>query len=196
MNTNLKKVKIGTCIICLIILYLSIYNCGIPCSDQKFKRAGVEDSANVIEICMSGAEFYGGINPITKLNKTIKGNGEIVIERANLFTGDRKEVKHISKTEVKNLADFIVKSGFFQMNDFYDCAEDDSKCEARKHKYPPATPITLSVTVGDVYKEVTVTVCFYRAYGADAFRKFIDYPDEFDIILNKIDAVVYSDTDK
>jgi hypothetical protein len=116
------------------------------------------EHANFIEIVMSGGGFYGGINPTIENRILISNNGNIIITHNSLYGNRTKKILYISKEKVKDLTGFIIKKGFFKMKDIYDCNPGDRECNDRKRLYPPAIPLTLSVTIDNIKKKVVVTV--------------------------------------
>ena len=134
-----------------------------------------------IEITLTGGGIYGGINPTIENVKEIKSNGEILLSSKALYTGSQKYSKKISRAQVEELAKFIIGRGFFKMRDVYDCRTGDKNCESRKKNYPPAVPLTISVTIGNLSKTITVTV----------FEKgAADYPEDLEDMVTKINEAV------
>jgi hypothetical protein len=134
-----------------------------------------------IEITMTGGGIYGGINPTIENKKVINNNGEVLLSSQALYTGSQKYSKNISRAQVEELAKFIAGRGFFSMKDVYDCRRGDKNCELRKTGYPPAVPLTISVTIGNLKKSITVTV----------FEKgAADFPENLEAIVNKINEAV------
>jgi len=64
------------------------------------------------------------------------------------------------------------------MKELYDCDQSNQPCQDRKIKYPPAVPLKIEVTFGQVKKQVTVTV--YE-------KGMVEYPEGFELIANRID---------
>jgi len=134
-----------------------------------------------IEISLTGGGIYGGINPTIENIKEIKNKGEVLLSSAALYTGSQKDSKKISRARVENLAGYIIGHDFFKMKDVYDCKPRDKNCELRKTGYPPAVPLVISVTIGNLSKTITVTV----------FEKgAADYPEDLEAIVNKINEAV------
>jgi hypothetical protein len=137
-------------------------------------------SDTFIEITMEGGGFYGGVNPVSENIKLIKSDGTVVIRSKQLYTGGRERTFSIPRAKVEELAHFITDNGFFQMKELYDCDQSNRECQERKRKYPPAVPLKIDVTIGQVKKHVTVTV--YE-------KGMVEYPDEFELIVNRIDEL-------
>ena len=134
-----------------------------------------------IEISLTGGGIYGGINPTIENVKEIKNNGEILLSSKALYTGSQKYSKKNSRAQVEDLAGYIMDRDFFKMRDVYDCRKWDKNCESRKSNYPPAVPLTISVTIGNLSKTITVTV----------FEKgAADYPKNLEAIVTKINEAV------
>ncbi len=138
-------------------------------------------AAGFIEIIVEGGGIYGGINPTTKNITTINSNGEIVVASTSFYGGSQSDTFPIKKETVAELADFIVKAGFFSMEEVYDCDPGNSKCKDRKKSYPPAVPLTIEVAIDDLKKKVTVTV--YEPY-------MVNNPKEFTDIVHQINKVI------
>ena len=139
------------------------------------------DSDTFIEISLVGGGIYGGDNPTTENKRVIENDGRILIKLKQLRTGERNEILFTSRANVKQLAKFIRDHGFFAMKDLYDCAPSDRKCEDRKKKYPRPVPLRIDVAIGNVEKQVTVTI--YE-------MGMVDYPDELEAIVSRIDGVI------
>jgi hypothetical protein len=139
------------------------------------------DSTTYTEISMSGGGFYGDANPVTGRRFEIRNNGESIYWTRQLYTGEREKRHFISRSEIENLALFIIEKGFFQMRDHYDCSDYNRDCERRKHHYPPAVPLTLTIRIGEHAKTVTVSV----------FEKgMIDYPQGLEEIAKRVSDIV------
>ncbi|HEX7400743.1 MAG TPA: hypothetical protein VF369_01070 [candidate division Zixibacteria bacterium] len=138
------------------------------------------NSDTFIEIKMEGGGFYGGANPVTENTKLIKSDGTVVIRNKQMYTGSKESTFSIPRVQVEELAKLIYDNGFFSMKILYDCDKSNRSCQDRKIKYPPAVPLKIDVTIGQVRKQVTVTV----------FEKgMVEYPDEFALIANRIDEL-------
>lgn len=139
------------------------------------------DGSTFIQIRLEGGGFYGGINPVTENIRMIKATGEILIHTEQLYTGERNDTLFTSRDEVEKLARFISDKGFFTLKDMYDCDPSNEECNERKKKYPPAVPLQVDVTIGNMRKSVTVTV----------FEKgMIDYPESFEAIVDRINELI------
>lgn len=170
----------------LIVLVVFVLQCTrqtVPRQEISSDESSLPEvkSNTVIEVLLEDGGLYGGINPVTESKKLIKNDGTILISHQQLYTGEKSETLFTSRSEVRVLAEFIRERGFFAMKHVYDCSTDNKECEDRKKKYPRPVPLRISVTIGDVTKEVTV-----RVHQKD----MIDYPDELDAIVDKIDEVI------
>lgn len=150
------------------------------CTQNTSQQAKI-NSKTVIEISLSGGGIYGGINPTTENKKTIKNNGETTIIYKSLYGSSSRQTYLIKREELENLAQFIVDNGFFNMKDVYDCSTFNLKCEDRKNRYPPAVPLIIDVTIGEMKKKVIVTV--YE-------KGMVDYPKKLDKIVDKINKTI------
>ena len=139
------------------------------------------DDDTFIQVSLEGGGFYGGINPVTENTRMIKSTGEIFIHTDQLYTGERNDTLFTSRHEVEKLAQFIRDSGFFALEDMYDCDPSDGECSQRKKKYPRPVPLRLDVTIGEMRKSVTVTV----------FKKgMVDYPESVEAIVDRINELI------
>jgi hypothetical protein len=138
------------------------------------------NSDTFIEIKMEGGGFYGGANPVTENTKLIKSDGTVVIRNKQMYSGGEEMTFSIPRAKVEELVRFITDKGFFQMQSLYDCDPSNRECRERKRKYPPAVPLKIDVTIGQIRKQVTVTV--YE-------KGMVEYPDEFVLIANRIDEL-------
>ncbi len=159
------------------------YRCSPPVNEIKSPEVTPPEinSNTFIDINMDGGGFYGGVNPVTENTRLIKNDGTVVIRNKQLYTGSGEKTFSIPRAKVEELARFITDNGFFQMKELYDCDQSNQKCQDRKIKYPPAVPLKIDVTIGQVKKQVTVTV--YE-------KGMVDYPDGFELIANKIDELI------
>jgi hypothetical protein len=171
-----------------VLLLLVVVGC-MCCKQTCYDRATSPDqvvadeigATTFIEITMEGGGFYGGFNPVTENTKVIKTTGEILVHTRQLYTGERDETFFVSRGEIEKLGRLIRDSGFFSMKDVYDCEASNSECYDRKKKYPPAVPLHLGVTIGQMRKGVTVTV----------FESgMIDYPEGFQTIVDRINELI------
>ena len=158
----------------------STRSCRVEETNPAGQEPGEVNRGTFIEITVEGGGFYGGANPVTENRRVIKNDGTIVIRRKQLYTGDKEEILVIPRGEVEALAKFIRDQGFFQLRNVYDCSSSDGECQERKKKYPPAVPLKIEVAIGEVRKQVTVTV----------FEEgMVDYPESLDAIVNRIEKV-------
>lgn len=139
-----------------------------------------------IEISVDGGGMYGGIVP-QRRNYTIKNDGEILISHWYAIHDGYTVTKtySITRSEVEELARLIIDSGFFDMNDIYDCSEIDQKCKGAKSSNLIADPLTIEVKIGNSSKKVVVTV--FRYYIEE---DVIDYPKELDEIFDKVYEII------
>jgi hypothetical protein len=159
----------------ILVLFLVV-----GCSPVRGPVQKIDDGI-FIQVSLEGGGFYGGINPVTENTRMITTTGEILIHTDQLYTGERNDTLFTSRLEVEKLARFIRDSGFFTLNDTYDCDPSDAECNDRKEKYPPAVPLQLDVTIGEMRKAVTVTV----------FEKgMIEYPESFGAIVDRINELI------
>ena len=178
----------------ILIALLGMISCTCyKCSPLVNEIKPPEDTApkissdTFIEIKMEGGGFYGGANPVTENTKLIKNDGTVVIRNKQLYTGSGEKTFSIPRAKVEELAHFITDNGFFQMKELYDCDQSNRECQDRKIKYPPAVPLKIDVTIGQVRKQVTVTV--YE-------KGMVEYPDEFELIGNRIEELTNQEKQK
>ena len=138
------------------------------------------NSGTFIEIRIDGGGFYGGVNPVTENTKLIKNDGTVVIRNKQMYSSGEERTFSVPRAKVEELAIFITNNGFFQMKELFDCDQSNQQCRDRKIKYPPAVPLKIDVTIGQVRKQVTVTV--YE-------KGMVEYPDGFELIANRIDEL-------
>jgi len=172
----------------LVLILFFIFSCACyrrACPPQKIrsdKSVSQEiNSETFVEISLLGGGIYGGINPVSQDKKVIENNGTILISYKQLYTDGKSKTLFTSRGEVEELAKFIHDNGFFAMKNVYDCSASDKECKDRKTKYPPAVPLRIKVTIGNLKKEVKVTV-----YD----KRMINYPDNLKAIVNKINEVI------
>jgi len=139
------------------------------------------DSDTYINITMIGGYFYGGIDPMEDRIISIQSDGSVVFTKKHIYSGKDVDKYNISRDEVENIASFIIDSGFFEMEDIYDCSSYNLNCWRRKKKYPTPIPLRLIVEIGDVEKEIVVTVFE---------REIVNYPDGIDQIVHEIIALI------
>ncbi len=138
------------------------------------------NSDTFIEIKMEGGGFYGGVNPVSENIKLIKSDGTVVIHSKQLYTGGKEKTFSVPRAKIEEMARLIIDQGFFQMKELYDCDQSNQQCQDRKIKYPPAVPLKIDVTIGQLRKQVTVTV--YE-------KGMVEYPDGFELIANRIEEL-------
>ena len=164
-----------------IVGIILISGCVQQIPQSKENNLDTNNSDTFVEIFLDGGGFYGGVNPPTENRKIIKSNGEIIISRKSLYDNGTGKNYFVSRSEVEGLADFISAKGFFNMEDVYDCSMANQKCEDRKNHYPPAVPLKIGATIGNLNKTVTITV--YE-------DGMIEYPKELAEIVNNINEVI------
>lgn len=148
---------------------------------KQISQSKEVSSDTFIEISLEGGGFHGGINPTLENKVILKSNGEVINIHKSLYGGGTENHYFVSRSEVEELANFILTKGFFNMKDVYDCSITDQKCENRKYSYPVPFPIEIHATIGNLNKTVTLTI---------HDKSMVDYPAELDAIINKIDEMV------
>ncbi|NOZ74461.1 MAG: hypothetical protein GXO90_03660 [FCB group bacterium] len=169
----MKRAKMNTFNGIILLFSLTIIS---SCTDQK------DDSFTIV---YSGGGFTGGINP-TFTETIISNSGKVVINTTSLYTDDVTQVRYTNEREVNNLYQYIMDNGFMDLNDVYDCADNDSICVDLKIDYPPANPLTITLDENDITHSVTVSV--YNCTESP----IIDYPAILDSIVNKISETIAS----
>jgi hypothetical protein len=155
-----------------------------PSSEGTYDFVSINiDSSTFIEISMTGGYHYGGANP-TRHDYEIRPDGKAVFRSRSMYTEDRTVEYDMPREQLERLAGRIIGEGFFEMRRLYDCDLDDAECKRRKRHYPPAVPLVLEVTIGNVSKKVEVTVFEHG---------MTDYPDGLEVIVNEIRGLFQSE---
>jgi hypothetical protein len=163
-------------IILAVLFVLSVAFCS--CEKKHVPPVGPD---SVIEISLLGGGIYGGINPTTENRITIQSDGQVTELNRSLYGGTNEIKTSVPRAEVLDLAREIAALGFFSMDELYDCATGDKKCESRKTSYPPAVPMVVEVRIDSEHRIVKVTVFENGA---------VLYPEELDQIVPKIRELV------
>ena len=170
----------------LILLVFFVNGCTrqtVPRQEMSSDESSLQEikSNTFIQISLEGGGFYGGINPVAENKKVIRSDGEILISYKQLYSPGEEKTLFTSRDRVEETAAFMRDSGFFVMKDIYDCDTLNKECQDRKNHYPPAVPLKIRVTIGNLTKEVIVTV--YE-------KGMVNYPEVLELIVNKIDEVI------
>ena len=175
----MNKKYLFVCVLLIIAALIIVTGCVQQVPDDLDEKKA--DSDTLIEISASGGGTYGGINPVVDNTLIIKSDGHVTFSKKQFYDVSLKDDYYISRQDVEELAEYIMSEGFFEMEDVYDCSSNNTKCENRKNNYPPATPLTINVTIGDMNKAVEVTV------HEDGM---VEYPKNFDRIYERIGLAI------
>jgi len=168
----------------LIILHVAWAGCYTKLYQNRYVedhpteyQIPIIDSETYIHMTMVGGYMYGGVNPMTERNITIHDNGTVVLTMNQLYSDRFVGECRISRDEVEYIANLIIECGFFEMDDIYDCSSYNPDCWRRKKNYPRPVPLRLHVILGDIEKEVEVSVFE---------REMVDYPEELDMVVDEM----------
>jgi hypothetical protein len=127
-----------------------------------------------------GGGFYGGIDPVIKDFIHIKSDGRLIKEFQSVNEGLHVTKKNISREELEQFAEYVVKQKFFNYERVYDCS--DQNCFKRKGMKPAPIPLRIAITYGDRKKVVTIAI-----WGKDDLGShYVDYPPALDNIIDAI----------
>lgn len=140
-----------------------------------------------IEIYVSGGGLYGGMNPKQYDRLMIYQNGLVQREYKSKLGGVQNYETKITKEELTKLAQYIVDMGYYDFEDEYVCDKDDVACKQRMQQNPSPIPLKISVSIGVRRKNIDIDF-----YAPKLEKKWIDYPNNLEKILNAI----YSVTEK
>ena len=162
-------------------IIVAVFACSSTPPSSRIQTASYAtiDSSTYIEIKRVGQKFSAGANPVIRDFLEISNDGSVLFVIEQMYTGRREMSKSLSRKDLEKLAQFIMEQGFFEMEDIYDCRT--AECEYKKRHYPPATPVTISVSMGSISRAVKVTVLD---------KEVLDYPEGFDTILDRLNALV------
>ena len=138
-----------------------------------------------INIELIGGGYYGGIDPVIRDYIHIKSDGRLIKEFKSLSNGLQVTKKNISRDELEDFAEYIIKQKFFDFDRIYDC--DTSTCQKRKAHSPTPIPLRLAIAYGNRKKVVTIAV-----WGDDGKRvQYVDYPPALDNIIDAIQRMAH-----
>jgi hypothetical protein len=133
-----------------------------------------------INVELIGGGFYGGIDPVIKDFIHIKSDGRLIKEFQSVNEGLHVTKKNISREELEQFAEYVVKQKFFNYERVYDCS--DQNCFKRKGMKPAPIPLRIAITYGDRKKVVTIAI-----WGKDDLGShYVDYPPALDNIIDAI----------
>ena len=116
---------------------------------------------------------------------SILNTGVIQREYKTKNDGVQRSEKKISKDELTKLAQYTVDMGFFDFNNEYDCAEEDTECNQRFSKAPQPVPLEVSLTVGQKKHKVKVAI-----YAPKTENNRVNYPANLEKVMNAIYTIV------
>ena len=88
--------------------------------------------------------------------------------------------KNISRNELEDFAEYVIKQKFFDFERIYDC--NTSVCQKRKADAPTPIPLRLAIAYGNRKKVITIAI-----WGEDGRRvQYVDYPPALDNIIDAI----------
>lgn len=151
-----------------------------------FKKKKEEEFAQTyINIELIGGGFYGGIDPVIRDYIHIKSDGRLIKEFKSANNGLVVTKKNISRDELEDFAEYIIKQKFFDFDRLYDC--NTSVCQKRKADVPTPIPLRLAVAYGNRKKVITIAI-----WGEDDRRmQYVDYPPALDKIIDAIQRMAH-----
>ncbi len=151
-----------------------------------FKKKKEEEFAQTyINIELIGGGFYGGIDPVIRDYIHIKSDGRLIKEFKSANNGLVVTRKNISRDELEDFAEYIIKQKFFDFDRLYDC--NTSVCQKRKADVPTPIPLRLAVAYGNRKKVITIAI-----WGEDDRRmQYVDYPPALDKIIDAIQRMAH-----
>ena len=148
---------------------------------RKKRKKKVEEVAETyINVELIGGGYYGGIDPVIRDYIHIKSDGRLIKEHKSITNGLSIVKKNISRNELEDFAEYVIKQKFFDFERIYDC--DTSVCQKRKADAPTPIPLRLAIAYGNRKKVITIAV-----WGEDSRRvQYVDYPPALDNIIDAI----------
>ncbi len=154
--------------------------------ENRFERRyKPENEQTFIEIAVIGGGFYGGLDPVLKDFTVLRNTGEVVKEFESVNKGLIKTTAQVDREDMERLVKFIISKKFFDYENLYDCVTTD--CVKRKGKKPTPIPLRVSVQYGSLRKVVTVGIW---GYDGDQKIKYVDYPDDIELIVDGLQKLV------
>ena len=153
---------------------------------RKKRKKKVEEVADTyINIELIGGGYYGGIDPVIRDYIHIKSNGRLIKEHKSLTNGLAVTKKNISRDELEDFAEYVIKQKFFDFERIYDC--NTSVCQKRKADAPTPIPLRLAIAYGNRKKVITIAI-----WGEDGRRvQYVDYPPALDNIIDAIQRMAH-----
>jgi len=153
---------------------------------RRVKRKKQEDVAQTyINIELIGGGYYGGLDPVIRDYIHIKSDGRLIKEFKSLTNGLVVTKKNISRQELEDFAEYVIKQKFFEFDRLYDC--DTSVCQKRKSNSPTPIPLRLAIAYGNRKKVVTIAI-----WGEDDRRvQYVDYPPALDKIIDAVQRMAH-----
>jgi len=153
---------------------------------RKKRKKKVDEVADTyINIELIGGGFYGGVDPVIRDYIHIKSDGRLIKEYKSMTNGLMVTKKNISRDELEDFAEFIIKQKFFDFERLYDC--NTSICQKRKADAPMPIPLRLAIAYGNRKKVITIAI-----WGEDDRRiQYVDYPPALDNIIDVIQRMAH-----
>jgi len=153
---------------------------------KRQKKKKVQDVADTyINIELIGGGYYGGLDPVIRDYIHIKSDGRLIKEHKSLNNGLSVVKKNISRDELEDFAEYVIKQKFFDFERIYDC--DTSICQKRKANSPTPIPLRLAIAYGKRKKVVTIAI-----WGEDDRRvQYVDYPPALDNIIDAVQRMAH-----
>lgn len=148
---------------------------------RKRRKKKVQEVAETyINIELIGGGYYGGIDPVIRDYIHIKSDGRLIKEYKSITNGLSVTKKNISRDELEDFAEYVIKQKFFDFDRIYDC--NTSVCQKRKADSPTPIPLRLAIAYGNRKKVITIAI-----WGEDDRRvQYVDYPPALDNIIDAI----------
>lgn len=153
---------------------------------KRLKKKKKQDVAETyINIELIGGGFYGGLDPVIRDYIHIKSDGRLIKEFKSMNNGLKVTKKNISRSELEDFAEYVIKQKFFDFERIYDC--DSSICQKRKANAPTPIPLRLAIAYGNRKKVITIAI-----WGEDDRRvQYVDYPPALDNIIDAIQRMAH-----
>lgn len=153
---------------------------------RKKRKKKVEEVAETyINVELIGGGYYGGIDPVIRDYIHIKSDGRLIKEHKSMTNGLAVTKKNISRDELEDFAEYVIKQKFFEFDRIYDC--DTSICQKRKADSPTPIPLRLAIAYGNRKKVITIAI-----WGQDNQRvQYVDYPPALDNIIDAIQRMAH-----
>ncbi len=153
---------------------------------RKSRKRKVQEVADTyINIELIGGGYYGGIDPVIRDYIHIKSDGRLIKEHKSMTNGLSVIKKNISRDELEDFAEYVIKQKFFEFERIYDC--DTSVCQKRKADAPTPIPLRLAIAYGNRKKVITIAI-----WGEDNRRlQYVDYPPALDNIIDAIQRMAH-----